>query len=169
MNPQGPDKIPYTDFTWNPCTGCKHGCSYCYARPIANRIYKERFEPTFRPERLKEPFEVTKPSKIFVCDMGDLFGEWMEEEVVDKILDVTRRCTQHTFQFLSKNPDYYGWWFGDKKWLGTTLTFDAALHDKEAQRLFMLSQCEQDGVYWVSAEPLLVQGRCKPRGHVGYR
>jgi len=31
-------KIPWATMTWNPVTGCMHGCSYCYARKIANRF-----------------------------------------------------------------------------------------------------------------------------------
>jgi protein gp37 len=31
-------KIEWCDYTWNPVTGCLHGCTYCYARRIANRF-----------------------------------------------------------------------------------------------------------------------------------
>ena len=31
-------KIEYCDRTWNPVTGCLHGCPYCYARKIAKRF-----------------------------------------------------------------------------------------------------------------------------------
>ena len=31
-------KIDWADATWNPVTGCLHGCPYCYARGIANRF-----------------------------------------------------------------------------------------------------------------------------------
>ena len=31
-------KIDWCDSTWNPVTGCLHGCEYCYARRIANRF-----------------------------------------------------------------------------------------------------------------------------------
>jgi len=31
-------KIEYCDATLNFITGCSFGCSYCYARPIANRF-----------------------------------------------------------------------------------------------------------------------------------
>ena len=31
-------KIDWCDFTWNPVTGCRHGCEYCYAEKIANRF-----------------------------------------------------------------------------------------------------------------------------------
>ena len=31
-------KIEWCDSTWNPVTGCRHGCPYCYARGIAQRF-----------------------------------------------------------------------------------------------------------------------------------
>lgn len=31
-------KIDWCDSTWNPITGCLHGCEYCYARQMANRF-----------------------------------------------------------------------------------------------------------------------------------
>lgn len=31
-------KIEWCDSTWNPVTGCLHGCEYCYARQIAERF-----------------------------------------------------------------------------------------------------------------------------------
>ena len=31
-------KIDWCDSTWNPVTGCLHGCEYCYARNIAHRF-----------------------------------------------------------------------------------------------------------------------------------
>lgn len=31
-------KIDWCDATWNPVTGCLHGCKYCYAERIANRF-----------------------------------------------------------------------------------------------------------------------------------
>lgn len=31
-------KIDWCDSTWNPVTGCLHGCEYCYARGIAHRF-----------------------------------------------------------------------------------------------------------------------------------
>lgn len=31
-------RIDWADATWNPVTGCLHGCEYCYARKIAERF-----------------------------------------------------------------------------------------------------------------------------------
>jgi protein gp37 len=36
-------KIEWCSSTWNPVTGCLHGCEYCYARGIAHRF--AGFEP----------------------------------------------------------------------------------------------------------------------------
>lgn len=31
-------KIEWCDHTWNPITGCNHGCTYCYARTMTDRF-----------------------------------------------------------------------------------------------------------------------------------
>ena len=31
-------KIEWCDHTWNPITGCNHGCHYCYARTMTARF-----------------------------------------------------------------------------------------------------------------------------------
>ncbi|MBF0524736.1 MAG: DUF5131 family protein [Deltaproteobacteria bacterium] len=81
------DNIEWAKWTWNPVTGCLHGCKYCYARDIANRFFGEyKFSPHFYPERLSAPANTTIPVKrinepgiknVFVCSMADLFGEWV--------------------------------------------------------------------------------------------
>lgn len=40
-------KIDWCDSTWNPVTGCLHGCEYCYARRIAERFSGAGKECTF--------------------------------------------------------------------------------------------------------------------------
>jgi len=37
-------KIEWCDYTWNPITGCLHGCEYCYARRIANRFKGDLYQ-----------------------------------------------------------------------------------------------------------------------------
>ena len=41
-------KVDWCDSTWNPVTGCLHGCEYCYARRIA-----ERFGAKQKPESIE--------------------------------------------------------------------------------------------------------------------
>lgn len=47
-------KIDWCDASWNPVTGCLHGCGYCYARRIAERFgggYRHDSEPADRSWR----------------------------------------------------------------------------------------------------------------------
>jgi protein gp37 len=55
-------KIEWADYTWSPVTGCWHGCSYCYARRIANR-FSESIETISNGTlyELNEPFLMDKP------------------------------------------------------------------------------------------------------------
>lgn len=128
-------KIEWTDFSWNPITGCKHGCWYCYAKKLSQRfkkIFPNGFEPSFYPERLKEPWELKKPSKIFVCSIADLFAPWTPAEWVYRVFDSMLGCPGHTFQLLTKNPErinsvldgYVPNWktLPQNFWVGTTVT-----------------------------------------------
>lgn len=114
VNPDGKQ-----GYTWNPVTGCKHGCGYCYAR----RISRTGFEPKFHKSRLSQPAEIKTPSTFFVGSMADLFGEWVPIEWIDSILEIVEKCPQHKFLFLTKNPiRYLEFKFPDNCWLGTTVT-----------------------------------------------
>lgn len=121
-------KIEWCDYTWNPVTGCLHGCEYCYARRIAKR-FKENFNPEFHANRLGEPAEIKKPSRIFAVSMGDLFGEWVTGEWIQQVFDACEKAPQHTYLFLTKNPYRYLQLHIRGKlprhsnfWYGTTLT-----------------------------------------------
>ena len=69
-------KIPITDATWNPVTGCiklSRGCDHCYAERFAERFrgvpghpYTQGFDLVLRPERLAQPGTWKKPRIIFV-------------------------------------------------------------------------------------------------------
>jgi protein gp37 len=155
MNPQGKGKIEWTDLTWSPVTGCQHGCSYCYANGIAQRIYSEKFKPTFRPQRLHEPATVKKPSKVFVCDMGDLFGDWVPNEWIAKVMQACDMAPQHTYQFLTKNPKRYLEFeeiFPMKSWLGTTIESEE-FYKERSEPMWKLTA--PDIRRFVSFEPLL--------------
>ena len=98
--------------TWNPITGCLHGCVYCWSRRLVEtrlrwitRKYRHGFKPAFHEEELSELF---KPGEfVFVSDMGDMFGDWVPEEWIMRVLDVVRRFPKTTFLFLTKNPRRY--------------------------------------------------------------
>jgi protein gp37 len=104
------EKIEWAKWTWNPVVGCKHGCPYCYARGIAER-FMGHFKPTFYPERLVAPRNMTIPEEkangmrnVFVCSMADLFGEWVPQEWIDAVMAEVKNASQWNFIFLTKNP-----------------------------------------------------------------
>jgi len=114
--------------TWNPVIGCLHFCKYCWARPLAARLakmgvqpYAERdFSPTFLPWRLDRKF--SRNSFVFVCDMADLFGEWVPRTWILKVLEEVSENKRATFFFLTKNPRrYLEFEFGDNVVLGATV------------------------------------------------
>jgi len=162
MNKQGPGKIEWTDYTWSPVTGCRFGCEYgprgCYANQIAQRIYPEKFEPTYRPERLKDKDlgRVPDGNMIFVCDMGDLFGDWVPDKWINEILKVTRSYPQYIYQFLTKNPERYLHWFDEfppNSWLGTTIDYEK--HYLKRSEPFWQLDNNSKFIKFVSFEPIL--------------
>ena len=130
-------KIDWCDFSWNPVTGCLHGCEYCYARKQARRYYPElveklrdtdkgplclgfekcgpvksmapvvAFNPMFWPARLNEPAKRKKPARIFVVSMGDLFGKWVPDSWIEQVFKACEAAPQHTYYFLTKNRVRY--------------------------------------------------------------
>lgn len=104
----GPDgKLGYT---WNPLTGCNHGCFYCYARRMAQRMKgrygypaKNPFAPTFHEDRLYELNLLDDPTGVFVCSMSDLFGQWVATDTIHRIVEKCRENPRHVYYFLTKD------------------------------------------------------------------
>jgi protein gp37 len=113
INTESQDTFGEITETWNPVIGCNHQCTYCWAVRLARRLasmgvepyLSNVFRPTFLPQRLNKRFR--RGSTVFVCDMGDLFGEWVPEEWIRNIVDVIRVQPYVRFMFLTKNPSRY--------------------------------------------------------------
>lgn len=99
--------------SWNPITGCLHGCVYCWARNYATRLasmgvepYKTWiFEPALAEWRLRD--KIPEGRFIFVSDMGDMWGDWVPKEWIESVLRVVRSKPKSKFFFLTKNPKRY--------------------------------------------------------------
>lgn len=59
-------KIDWCDSTWNPVTGCQHGCEYCYARRIVERFKPHDF-PHLTEDGILKGINDLKNSIITVC------------------------------------------------------------------------------------------------------
>lgn len=159
--------IGWATKTWNPVTGCwgPYGtkdapdrCFYCYAHRMSKRL-KGRygypvynpFMPWFHEDRIRGPYGWKKPHKIFVCSMGDLFGDWVDPLWISRVIDVAHDNPQHTFIFLTKNPiRYIEYDFPPNCWLGTT----ADNYDSSCNNGVKLST-HFDNITFLSYEPLL--------------
>lgn len=167
---------------WNPITGCLNGCPYCYARKLAHGRVRERylanenfhhqltadlgqdlfyniqhgndpFYPRFWPERLYIPFN-GKPKGIFLCDMGELFGNWIPREWQEDIFRVIKLHPQDRFYLLTKQPQNLIKWspFPGNCWVGVSVTSNAAM----TMAYYGLNGIKA-GHRFISFEPLLGQ------------
>lgn len=101
--------IQFADKVWNPTTGCTMGCSYCYARRIANRHLphggftdRDFAEIRFHADRLAHPLKWKKPQTIFVDSMGDLFDPHVDWDWFYQIVQVMMNASHHTFLVFTK-------------------------------------------------------------------
>lgn len=99
--------IAWTNYTWNPVTGCSpisEGCQNCYAAAINKRFHLPQ-KVQFHPDRLDEPLKRKKPCMIFAGSMTDLFHKDVKDEWIDQIMAIIAICQQRIFQVLTKRAD----------------------------------------------------------------
>jgi protein gp37 len=106
------DKPPRN--TGSYCELITPGCEHCYAEAINKRLgtglpYRRLYRDDvkiFLDERiLMQPLHWKRPRRIFPCSMTDLFGEWMSNEMLDRVFAVMALCPQHTFLPLTKRAE----------------------------------------------------------------
>jgi len=123
--------------------------------------YTNPFYPRFWPERIPRDIFVTikqidkvreSPKGIFVCDMGELFGDWIPREWIEAVFRVIRFNPWHRFYLLTKQPQNLAKWspFPDNCWVGVTVCNDKML-DVAVDKLEDI----QAQTKYISFEPLL--------------
>lgn len=117
--------IEWTDATWNPVRGCTKvsaGCDNCYAMTMAGRFsgpgqpydgltrkvngrHQWNGDIMLVPEKLDQPLRWTKPRRIFVNSMSDLFHPGVPDDFIDQVFAVMALARHHVFQVLTKRPE----------------------------------------------------------------
>lgn len=67
--------------------------------------YKNGFKLTIHPESLMIPYTWSKPQKVFVNSMSDLFHKDVPLKFIQKVFEVMNDLPQHIFQILTKRAD----------------------------------------------------------------
>lgn len=167
--------IEWTDATWNPVAGCSiltAGCTNCYAMRMAARLEAmgvEKYTGLTRKsggrakwtgklfldrKSLSTPATWSKPRRVFVNSMSDLFHADVPADFIAEVWQVMADTPRHTYQILTKRPDRMieivpSLTKLQNVWLGTSVEDDRVLHRVEELRQVPAT------VRFISFEPLI--------------
>jgi protein gp37 len=145
--------IEWTDVTWNPVAGCtvlSAGCTNCYAMRMAARLEamgSEKYRGLTRRSggrsvwtgkincdetALSTPATWSKPRRVFVNSMSDLFHEGVPVAFIRRVWETMAVTRRHTYQILTKRPGRMAsilkeWAVLPNVWLGTSVEDGEAL------------------------------------------
>ncbi len=156
--------IEWTEATWNPVTGCSKispGCMHCYAERLSIRLkamglkaYDSGFQVACHSDLLNIPLTWSRPKRIFVCSMSDLFHSQVPDNFIFQVFEKITQAPWHHFQVLTKRSDrlaamapHLPW--PSHLWAGVTIESSEYL-----SRLDHLRQVPA-AVRFVSLEPLI--------------
>jgi len=153
-------RIEWCDYTINPVKGlCPVACPFCYARRIYNR-FKWNPELRYDEDILRKPLLGKPGDRYFIGSTMELFGEWVEDWIMQNIFNFVKCYPERTFIFLTKRPENLAQWspFPENCWVGVSVPRywdDSAIGHPEAfKRISKLGEVTAT-VKFVSFEPLL--------------
>ena len=109
------------------CEKASAGCQNCYSETNNARCLPRNGTglPFDRRSRdlvdihldekiLLQPLRWKKGRRIFVCSQTDLFGEFVPDELIDRVFALMALCPQHTFQVPTKRADRMERWAAER-------------------------------------------------------
>ena len=100
------------------CERVSMGCDNCYAATLNHRRLppngtglpydrrsRDLVEAFVDEDMLLQSLRWKRGRKIFVENQSDIFGDWVRDEMLDRVYAVMALCPQHTFQVLTKRPE----------------------------------------------------------------
>lgn len=134
-------KIEWCDSTWNPVSGCYHGCPYCYAKRIAERFggadrtdeWEEEArglvhvldDPLFNTMKSDDPLSGGRKIASYPFYFEPTFHRYKLDGLA---------CTSYKNIFVGSMCDLFGEWV-PKSWI--TEIFDACLKEPSNRYLFL--------------------------------
>jgi protein gp37 len=101
LTKQTGNMYPWVTHTWNPWRGCRFECDYCYVKHLRKR-YGYDDTPRLIEKELRT--NLGKDRVIFVVSTGDMWGRWVSDDIIIRILQHCFRFYQNEYVFQSKNP-----------------------------------------------------------------
>ncbi len=117
-------KIEWADSTWNPITGCRHKCPYCYARGIANRFVSRKGCHLVEPETYKlgddgsETYEINEQPYYVDDETGKQYKCAYPHGFVPTLhryrMEEYRNKKRQRNIFVGSMADIFGEWVSDR-------------------------------------------------------
>lgn len=165
--PEGSDMRPAAKIKkgWA-CVKYGPDCENCYAERINLRwgtglkYSKDQLENVgfYLDEREFKAWQKVSGQRIFVCDMTDLFGEFMSGTMIHETLYQMAECKQNTFQVLTKRAYFMCKVVRSQLVLGadySNIWFGLSAGNQEVLERRFISEIATLPNLWLSLEPMI--------------
>lgn len=133
-------KIDWCDATWNPVTGCRHGCEYCYARGIANRFRFLRDDGNLHVLNNPCTRDYYEDGEVTRKDVKQPYPNGFAPTFHRYRLDIPARWTKPRTIFVCSMADLFGEWV-PLKWIHEV--FEACRKAPQHRYLFLTKAPER--------------------------
>lgn len=115
-------KIDWCDSTWNPVTGCLHGCEYCYARGIAKRFggWTDSDGDTYHDEIIRNDEQIRELDNPLYVARGEKSGKYPKAPYPYDFIPTLHRYRLNEYIkkkgrniFVCSMADLFGEWVPD--------------------------------------------------------